>query len=344
MKKMWLVLVAVLVLCLVSCAGAEECVHFASCNAPTTCENCGATDIAAEVYHEEYTYFKDDTHHWTECNLCHEVFDSGVHTAYCIETDKCWWCGETNCVIAGLKHTDTDDYDVVSATMHQHVCTDCREPFEEPEQHVASCCDDPTFCMICHSSGIIAELKHGFGVWRVLSETMHQVVCEDCDEPKHEPERHETLCYDETNTCIICDYLPAENPQIAHSSSIPTYDETRHWSPCDACGEAIDGYAPHAAWCYAPDYCCLCLAEGVTISEIVHLFDSNGTCSECGFSNSLPGDADGNSSVTIDDAIAILSGNVSSESNADVNGDGKVDQQDVLRIMQYLAGWGVTLQ
>ena len=62
----------------------------------------------------------------------------------------------------------------------------------------------------------------------------------------------------------------------------------------------------------------------------------------------LPGDADDNEGVELNDAIAILrvlSGEATSISsaNADVNGDGKVDLHDVLLILQYLAGWNVSL-
>lgn len=68
-----------------------------------------------------------------------------------------------------------------------------------------------------------------------------------------------------------------------------------------------------------------------------------------GASDRLPGDATGDDSVTIEDAIAILqyaSGeNVGIDLyNADVTGDGKVDLFDALRILQYDAGWDVTLE
>ncbi len=62
----------------------------------------------------------------------------------------------------------------------------------------------------------------------------------------------------------------------------------------------------------------------------------------------LPGDANNNGAVTLDDALAIFYASygwaVINEKNADVNGDGVVDEQDALRIMQYAAGWNVTLQ
>ena len=77
-----------------------------------------------------------------------------------------------------------------------------------------------------------------------------------------------------------------------------------------------------------------------------HSLDDDGSCS-CGYVKAaagLPGDADNNSRVTLNDAIAILEGTVSNDANADVNGDGKTDLNDALRILQYLAGWNVSLQ
>ena len=63
----------------------------------------------------------------------------------------------------------------------------------------------------------------------------------------------------------------------------------------------------------------------------------------------IPGDADGNEGISINDAIAILQRiggeNVSiNDANADVNADGQVDLWDALLILQYAAGWEVTLK
>jgi len=63
----------------------------------------------------------------------------------------------------------------------------------------------------------------------------------------------------------------------------------------------------------------------------------------------LPGDADDNEGVGVNDAIAILRAfagedvSINTE-NADVTGDGKVNLEDALRLLQYIAGWNVTLQ
>lgn len=63
----------------------------------------------------------------------------------------------------------------------------------------------------------------------------------------------------------------------------------------------------------------------------------------------LPGDADDNGSVSIDDAVAVLEHCVDGSkkinlNNADVNADDIVDAYDVLLILQYDAGWNVTLK
>ena len=62
----------------------------------------------------------------------------------------------------------------------------------------------------------------------------------------------------------------------------------------------------------------------------------------------LPGDADDDGEVVLADAILILRYGADNtvqlnHANADVNGDGGTDTQDALRLLQYLAGWNVTL-
>lgn len=63
----------------------------------------------------------------------------------------------------------------------------------------------------------------------------------------------------------------------------------------------------------------------------------------------LPGDASGNDTVDLNDAIALLRACAGesvaiSSANADVTGDGKVGLDDALLILKYMAGWNVTLQ
>lgn len=63
----------------------------------------------------------------------------------------------------------------------------------------------------------------------------------------------------------------------------------------------------------------------------------------------IPGDADDSGEVRIQDVVTILAscsgaGTEINRANAEVTGDGTVDLYDVLLIMQYVAGWNVTLQ
>lgn len=182
--------------------------------------------------------------------------------------------------------------------------------------------------------------------------------------------KHIVECEDMTK-CIVCgNTTNLSNAEIRHTKTHTdyrgkygeiladisyTFDEYKHRVEC-FCGEKVwEDY--HEANCYSskPGTCYECDVENAIILEenlkhYVLYEDDDGLvkCSYCGYVKTeavrLPGDADNNSSVTLADARAILSGNVSSESNADVNADGKVNEQDVLRIMQYLAGWDVTLQ
>lgn len=63
----------------------------------------------------------------------------------------------------------------------------------------------------------------------------------------------------------------------------------------------------------------------------------------------VPGDADGDDTVSLEDALDLLRALTGEDvsinnANADVNGDGKADIHDVLLILQYVAGWNVSLK
>lgn len=66
-------------------------------------------------------------------------------------------------------------------------------------------------------------------------------------------------------------------------------------------------------------------------------------------SSRLPGDADNNGAVNMNDALTVLrycagEGNAINLLNADVTGDSQVSAQDALLILQHAAGWNVTLK
>ena len=63
----------------------------------------------------------------------------------------------------------------------------------------------------------------------------------------------------------------------------------------------------------------------------------------------VPGDADGDDTVSLEDALDLLRALTGEDvsinnANADVNGDGNADIHDVLLILQYVAGWNVSLK
>ena len=89
-------------------------------------------------------------------------------------------------------------------------------------------------------------------------------------------------------------------------------------------------------------------------SYTVETYVVSGSCKVSGkvtftVSSRTPGDADGDGSVTMSDALIILqyfSGfDVRiNESNADCDGDGAVTMSDALRILQYFSGFDVDLK
>ena len=85
--------------------------------------------------------------------------------------------------------------------------------------------------------------------------------------------------------------------------------------------QVTDGYSQTASW----------------TSEIFEVTTENG-------SDRIPGDADGNGRVSMDDALLILrhcndANVVIHTSNADVNANGIADHDDALLILQHVSGW-----
>lgn len=74
---------------------------------------------------------------------------------------------------------------------------------------------------------------------------------------------------------------PSDLPHL-HSGTM-TYDDTEHWYVCDECGEDFDR-GKHFPLCSNLDVCCICLAEGVTISThtFIHTMDVSITIRSAG--------------------------------------------------------------
>ena len=227
-------------------------------------------------------------------------------------------------------------------------CSQCDQPM--------NIVDEGNTCEIkCSNCGAIEEV-HQDPQWVDGGEYVCKQVCMKCGKDLDSTMAHVMLC-DTNGKCYYCKtdltkYRPSSY-NFLHSFDAKVeakyYSQTHHEIGCSACNKGE--LEKHTGFCADEAMRCFtCGVEGVVIEEkqIMHAFDAKGICNRCGKSANathvIPGDADNNSSVTLADVRAILSGNVGSEANADVTGDGKADQQDALRIMQYISGWAVTLK
>ena len=354
MKKLWLALVLVAVLGLSCWAGAEECKHlprvvvgplndthhisicfycgeeveaehYEYCDVPGECRGCGETGVVfgESKHYEKYKDLGD--YHQLFCSSCNAVLaDVEKHNVWCTDSTFCSRCGLRNLSVQSdvIQHSSKAGvwFDLGNGT-HQKKCSDCDTVFEEVEEHWSKC----TSPGICAGCGITLDSSYE-GSHHIAAKNMgtyHIVYCIYCEETMSE-EPHFSMCTGDAARCTLCwEYIDFVIEVIHPVSAEPPYVEITseyHAFNCPLCGD---------------------------IAKASHDTAGNGgSCSDCGYapSTSLPGDADGNSSVTLADVRAILSGNVSSEANADVTGDGNVNEKDVLRIMQYISGWDVTLQ
>ena len=320
----------------------EKAAHYSYCDRPSYCNRCQTDNVpvsADRMYHcdSEWIDLGDGTHQ-KRCTGCGVVYETESHLAYCSKPGTCYRCGIVNLPEDEVAHTDGRFIDL--GREHQFVCDDCGYK-GEADSHVVGC-KDPTHCVDCW-----LEIEEGNYSVNHSTETvdlgeMCGWRCVDCGEDILKFAMHTLSCGSSTKTCLMCQAdLSKFSPKKYHLShanaKYTSVSDTHHKVDCKECG--VVATTEHWKWCDGNDVCPDCQSKGVTF-KIKHY-------SWCGCDEKeakVPGDADGNSSVTLADVRAILAGNVSSEANADVTGDGKVDQQDVLRIMQYISGWDVTLQ
>ncbi len=255
-------------------------------------------------------------HHSAECTGCGTVTIMD-HYIDCTDLTKCAECGATTQLENGYVAHEPDIFKYLDETYHQ---------------------------MRCACGKNVEKVRH-YGIWIITkyNEKYHQVTCL-CSDDVNKLEAHTAYCRKDATVCSECGDTGVTT-EVKHNLGDPVWkDEYTHVQKCEDCDYVS---APEEHWVYCWHEKCLgCWSENVANTP-QHTF-VDGVCS-CGAKENeeatkVPGDADGNSSVTLADVRAILSGKVSSEANADVTGDGKADQQDVLRIMQYIAGWNVTLQ
>lgn len=307
-------------ICLVCGKTFDESQHTRYCtDEGSGCSWCGSDDVVYVYHWETYVDKGDGKHHTEICEECGETLNEDEHWVNCTEPGVCEFCGSTNVGGVGVLHPTASIKYVDLGKKHQQQCTDCGQKWAA-DWHWAYC-NDTTTCRICKLTGLTLpsdQYTHR-GTFTDLGAS-HRFTCNYCDHTM--TESHWVYCTDQSK-CYQCGAtgfeITWENRYCTGTTEVLSYDANGHTFTCSDCKQ--------------------------TYTE-PHSLDDDGSCS-CGYVKAaagLPGDADNNSRVTLNDAIAILEGTVSNNANADVNGDGKTDLHDALRILQYLAGWNVSLQ
>ena len=241
-----------------------EDVHYARCNDPEVCEECGAKDdiLIYEVWHpysENYTY--NDQTHQRICEDCGALEAPEKHRQNCLTPGKCL-CGYEGEIGEILHNYDNDEF-TYDETGHQRVCNNCGEP-AEAEAHWAYC-TRPGKCE-CGYEGEIRNLQHLETDYVDCGDT-HQVVCRDCEAILWGGQ-HFAECI-RPNVCVLCGH-EGEMEIVDHERLEYTITDEGHTAKCVSCGEiAIEG--SHVASCNARSKCVECGYEG-EIELIAHDF------------------------------------------------------------------------
>ncbi|MBE5781845.1 MAG: hypothetical protein E7329_00855 [Clostridiales bacterium] len=238
MKRTFLVLCLafVMMLSLVSFAQAECEEHVAYCGTPTTCLDCGATDVECWIVHINRTYTHDETTHFYTCDDCGFQTEAESHYTDCTAPDQnyCWGCGASG-VVCEVGHYWSEVKS--DAEGHWSVCSECGEE-EEKYYHYANC-TAPDTCEYCGYTGSGLDVFHNID-WDTYSynEKKHWRVCADCGEKQDEFE-HYTSCT-ATDTCLACGATGIVG-DWGHNVdwNNPSYDESMHWYECEDCGEQV---------------------------------------------------------------------------------------------------------
>jgi len=324
--------------------------HAAYCWDKEECYRCGygaCVDAIVDEHEDKDEYVRiSDTEHQHVCSACGEALEEPArHWSFCSgeQYGWCYWCGAQGVINPNIAHEMTAEDMGYDAATHWYKCSMCDEPMSADEEgiflpHTVSC-DQPQLCTVCGATGITAQSVEHVGEWEwTHNDTQHFYECTACgahEADEYYIEQHFSTC-DAPTVCWNCEYV-GPNCLVLHAyvnfddgsinfEGALLSDANGHWRVCPDCGDKTP--QPHE-------------------------YDDQKTCKACGYKKPpsivrVPGDADGNESITLSDAIAVLEYVVGTEnnisiSNADVTGDDKVDAWDALRILQYNAGWDVVL-
>lgn len=312
--------------------------HEAECSNPNVCYYCGASDVyMEEIWHEETKYEFDQYCHWEVCDACGEKTAYEKHSRSCMdEPGVCRSCKASGDEVELItKHSSRVNWTSIDAMQHQPTCARCGELAGDPVNHLANC-NEPTHCIQCGADQVTADYSHeiDYADDPVYDNTHHWYVCTICGEPA-EGERHYNShdCTD-PKTCTYCD---AENVDTILYHSYDCFDDgvedkigpvfssdEGHWWHCNGCGDE---------------------------TVYPHDFGSGNICVTCWYvkDNRVPGDADQDGVVTLEDVTLLLAYLADSTvdihlGNSNVNDDTGVDADDLLTLLQLVSGWDIELK
>lgn len=284
--------------------------HEVTCAAPTTCVNCGGTDVIAEEPEHNYdwdTYVKVSD---TECtNPC---IDCGAYSPYtschvgtCQSPTTCQYCGAADITVDTTTHVPADRL-AHDNYYHWNVCKLCNTPLEWQETghikfgHIAAC-GNPNTCIDCGASGVYmqsvdhcyydadSDCYEYYDEEYAHNQTHHWYYCPGCNEVTSGLYEHSAYC----TSPSACRYCAAEDISavIEHDDyQRVSISSTQHQYQCSDCGEGVDAPSNHYGSCMNPNYCTWCHASGITAVITHSAGDEYGhnnthhwkTCSDCG--------------------------------------------------------------
>ncbi len=249
---------------------AEKERHWAFCDVPGVCVNCGYEDDSIRSSHyfslEDYVY--DANYHWNACEGCGFAFNKEAHVRLCDGSEeKCTECGAAYSG-ANLTHVSGGE-PAWDAYQHWYICELCGGMGEKEEHNVS--CLNPGVCTDCGASvkAWSEDQTHSYSGEYGFNEYQHWIVCDDCGSGMKYSQHHASCAT--PGVCEECGYA-AENMSPSHGAiDVVPLSKALHQVVCGHCGEAI-WEEEHFVVCGDESMTCVdCGMTGVTGYWMEHL-------------------------------------------------------------------------
>ncbi len=270
-----------------SCGAASgKSEHYAYCDKPTVCAECGVDYSGSSIqhkYNDNYEY--DSNGHWRVCSNCSAPATKENHTVFCKDPSLCRVCG-CNYTNSTVQHHYNNNYES-DAYYHWQLCIDC-DASSYKKQHYASC-KNPTVCKYCGSSysGSVVHPRYSTN-YEGFDAEYHWRICPDCGAAVYKS-MHFASCQT-PSVCMTCGSSYSGDDIRHRYNHDYVHDADQHWQLCADCGITIDSKWPHSASCTNPTVCSICGADysGANLSHHFsnkYDFDSlrhRKVCDDCG--------------------------------------------------------------